>query len=153
MVLIRALFLIGGKNSKIQTYERHWLSSNSLTTTQPEIMFKVNNRNTRIRRETCPKLTIKTSQRHQYFPLCYSISIINFELVDADWELLVIDSVSHVFLILFSGGVVPKDGVTMLQEPILYNPVLIGILWSLVVIGLCIAFAFLAINIRYSGTK
>ena len=37
----------------------------------------------------------------------------------------------------------------MLQEPIRYNQVL----WSLVLLGLSIAFAYLTINIRYSDIK
>ena len=41
-------------------------------------MFKVNNRNTRKRCEICSKLTIKT-------PFS-SVSIVNFEQVNADWD-------------------------------------------------------------------
>ena len=43
-------------------------------------MFKVNNKNTRIRCETCSKLTIKTP--------CSTVSIVNFEQVNTDWELI-----------------------------------------------------------------
>ena len=42
-------------------------------------MFKVNKRNTKTRCEICSKLTIKTPERH------YSVSIVNFEQVNADW--------------------------------------------------------------------
>ena len=44
-------------------------------------MFKDNNRNTRTRCEICPKLTVKT-------PECSSISIVNFEQVNAGWIFL-----------------------------------------------------------------
>ena len=43
-------------------------------------LLKVNNRNTRTRCEICSKLTIKTSERRQW-----RVSIVNFELVIADW--------------------------------------------------------------------
>ena len=65
-------------------------------------MFKVNNRNTRTRREICSKLTIKTlEQRHwhcfgvfiddfeHYFTPYSSASIVNFEQVNAGWEVIV----------------------------------------------------------------
>ena len=50
-------------------------------------MFKVNNRNTRTRREICSKLTIKTSEgRHwTYFTPCSRVSIGKFEQVNASW--------------------------------------------------------------------
>ena len=44
-------------------------------------MFKVKNRNTRARCEICSKLTIKT-----YVTPGFSVSIINFEQVNAGWE-------------------------------------------------------------------
>ena len=40
-------------------------------------MFKVNNRNTRIKCEICSKLTIKTPERRQWRR--YGVIIINFE--------------------------------------------------------------------------
>ena len=43
-------------------------------------MFKVDNRDTRKRCEICSKLTIKTLERR------HSVSIVNFELVNAWWE-------------------------------------------------------------------
>ena len=46
-------------------------------------MFKVNNRNTRTRCEIRSKLTIKTAE---YFRPCFSVSIVNFEKVNADWD-------------------------------------------------------------------
>ena len=65
-------------------------------------MFKVNNRNTRTRHEICSKLTIKTlEQRHwycfgvfiddfeHYFTPYSSASIVNFEQVNAGWEVTV----------------------------------------------------------------
>ena len=50
-------------------------------------MFKVNNRNgnTRTRYEICSKLTIKTPERRE---LTSSVSIVNFEQVNADWDIL-----------------------------------------------------------------
>ena len=59
-------------------------------------MFKVNNRDTRTRCKMCSKLTIKTSERrhsgvfivnfeHILIP-CSSVSIVNFEQVNAGWE-------------------------------------------------------------------
>ena len=60
-------------------------------------MFKVNNRNTRTRCEICSKLTTKTPERRQWrhsgvfivnfehiFTLSSSVSIVNFEPVNAD---------------------------------------------------------------------
>ena len=65
-------------------------------------MFKVNNRNTRIRCEIFSKLTVKTAERRHwrrsvifivnfeqhisYFIPCSSVSIINFDLVNAGWK-------------------------------------------------------------------
>ena len=51
-------------------------------------MFKVKNRNTRPRYEVCSKLTIKTPERRRsiYFPPCSSVSIVNFEQVNAGWD-------------------------------------------------------------------
>ena len=46
-------------------------------------MFKVNNRNTRTRSEICSKLTIKTLWT--YCTTCSSVSIVNFEQVNAGW--------------------------------------------------------------------
>ena len=40
-------------------------------------MFKVNNKNTRTRCETCSNLTIKTPERRQR--LCLGVSIVSFE--------------------------------------------------------------------------
>ena len=58
-------------------------------------MFKFNNRNTRTRCEICSKLTIKTPERRHwrlishlpvsYFTPCSSVSIVNFEKVNAAW--------------------------------------------------------------------
>ena len=60
-------------------------------------MFKLNNRNTRIRWEICSKLTIKTPERphwhrsgvlianFEHISLCSSVSIVNFEQVKAGW--------------------------------------------------------------------
>ena len=48
-------------------------------------MFKVNNRNTRTRCEICSKLTIKTTERGTYSTPCSSVSIVNFEQINADW--------------------------------------------------------------------
>ena len=61
-------------------------------------MFKVNNRNTRTRCEICSKLTIKTPERRHWhhsvvfivnfelnFPPYSSVSILNFEHVNAYW--------------------------------------------------------------------
>ena len=46
-----------------------------------EILLRVNNRNNRTRSEMCSKLTIKTPDRP-----CSSVSVTNFEHVNADWE-------------------------------------------------------------------
>ena len=59
-------------------------------------LLKVNNRNTSTRYEICSKLTIKTSERRQwrrcfhcqlwtYFTSWSSVSIVNFEQVNAGW--------------------------------------------------------------------
>ena len=48
-------------------------------------MFKVNNRNTRIKCEIWSKLIIKIPERC-YFTPCSSVSIVNFEQVNAGWE-------------------------------------------------------------------
>ena len=57
-------------------------------------MFKVNKRNTRTRCETCLKFTIKSHSgvftvnfEHISFTLC-SVSIVNFEQVNADWVVI-----------------------------------------------------------------
>ena len=53
-------------------------------------LLKVNNRNTRTRCEICSKLTINTPERRHwrrtYFTPCSSVSIVNFEQVNAGWE-------------------------------------------------------------------
>ena len=49
-------------------------------------LFKVNNRNTRTRCEICSKLTIKIQEQREYFTPCSSVSIVNFEQVNADWD-------------------------------------------------------------------
>ena len=61
-------------------------------------MFKVNNRNTGTKCEICSKLTIKIpDQRHwrrsgvfvvnfERILLCSSVSIVNFEQVNAGWD-------------------------------------------------------------------
>ena len=46
-------------------------------------MFKVNNRNTRTWCEICSKLTIKIPELWAYFTPCPSVSIVNFEQVNA----------------------------------------------------------------------
>ena len=59
-------------------------------------MFKVNNGNPRTRCETCSNLTIKTAERRHwrrsgvfinltFSTPCYSVSIVNFEQVNASW--------------------------------------------------------------------
>ena len=47
-------------------------------------MLKVNNRNTKTRRKTCSKLTIKF-EHLTYFTPCSSVSIVDFEKVNAVW--------------------------------------------------------------------
>ena len=57
-------------------------------------LLKVKNWNTRTRYEICSKLTIKTPERRHwlycwlwtYFTPCSSVSIVNFEQVNAGWE-------------------------------------------------------------------
>ena len=55
-------------------------------------LLKVNNRNTRARREVCSKLTIKQNDANDVVLVSLSpyISIVDFEHVIADWELLCI---------------------------------------------------------------
>ena len=65
-------------------------------------MFKVNNRSTRAKCEICPKLTIKTPERHhwrrsgvfivnfEHISLFSSVFIVDFEQVNAGWVLMVI---------------------------------------------------------------
>ena len=62
-------------------------------------MIEVNNRNTRTRCEICSRLTIKTPERRHWHRwrrsgvfivnyehiTCSSVSIVNFEQVNADW--------------------------------------------------------------------
>ena len=58
-------------------------------------LFKVNNRNTRARCKICPKLTIKSPEQYQWCRsgvfivnfehTCTSVSIVNFEQVNAGW--------------------------------------------------------------------
>ena len=48
-----------------------------MVNTQPAIIFKVNNRNTRTRSEICSKLTIKITERHHWRRS--GIFIVNFE--------------------------------------------------------------------------
>ena len=60
-------------------------------------MFRVNNGNPRTRCETCSNLTIKTAERRHwrrsgvfiinltFSTPCYSVSIVNFEQVNASW--------------------------------------------------------------------
>ena len=61
-------------------------------------MFKTNDRNTRIRCEICSKLTIQIPEQCQWrysgifivnfehISTCSSVSIVNFEQVNASWE-------------------------------------------------------------------
>ena len=42
-------------------------------------LLKVNNRNNRTRRETCSKLTIRTTERRQWRRRRFSVFIVNFE--------------------------------------------------------------------------
>ena len=48
-------------------------------------LLKVNNRNTRTKCEICSKLTIKTPERRLWPIPCSSVSIVNFEKVNAGW--------------------------------------------------------------------
>ena len=63
-------------------------------------MFKVNTRNTRTRCEICLKLTVKTPERRHwriwtYFTLCSSVSVVNFEQVNADWGVNIKDFIKY----------------------------------------------------------
>ena len=50
-------------------------------------LLKVNNTNTRTKCEICSKLTIKTPELHHCSSVpCSSVSIVNFEQVNAGWE-------------------------------------------------------------------
>ena len=56
-------------------------------------MFKVNNRNTRTRCEIYSKLTIKTRVTYiKYFAPCFSVSIVNFEQVNAGWGVKAVEN-------------------------------------------------------------
>ena len=70
-------------------------------------MFKVNFRNTKARCQICLKLTIKTPERRHWrrfgvfvvnfehiFTPCSSVSIVNLERVNADWDRYIISSVT-----------------------------------------------------------
>ena len=48
------------------------------------------NKSTRIRCGICSSLTIKTPERRTYFIHCSSVSIVNFDQVNADWGTLVV---------------------------------------------------------------
>ena len=50
-------------------------------------MFKVKNRNTITRCEIDSKLTIKTPELWTYLTPCSGVSIVNFEHVNADWDI------------------------------------------------------------------
>ena len=73
-----------------------WFLNFQTNKMRSKYMFKVNNRNTKTRYEICSKLTIKASERHQwrrcfhcqlwtYFTSWSSVSIVNFEQVNAGW--------------------------------------------------------------------
>ena len=64
----------------LQHLYHHYYNKIKITTLPAgNCMFKVNNRNTRTRCEICSKLTIT------YFTPCSSVSIVNFEQVNAGW--------------------------------------------------------------------
>ena len=84
------------------TILQHFIFSKNLLDTNPpphipvgNYKFKVNNRNTRTRCEICSKLTIKTPERRHVlvalfltlntFTPCSSLSLVNFEQVNARW--------------------------------------------------------------------
>ena len=48
-------------------------------------MFKVNDRNTRMRCVIGSKLAVRTPERCQYFTPCSNVSVVNFEQVNAGW--------------------------------------------------------------------
>ena len=68
-------------------------------------MFKVNNRKTRARCEICPKLTIKIFDiltLKRFHTPCFSVSIINFEQVNAGWECSCkVDSSENLLKVVF----------------------------------------------------
>ena len=63
------------KNEKTKSRKKHTFPNGNY-------MFKVNNRNTRTRSEIFSKLTIKIPERRL---ACSSVSIVNFEQVNAGW--------------------------------------------------------------------
>ena len=65
----------------VQSCYEHWWSS--FDNPASNYMFDVNNRNTRTRCETCSKFTIKIPERRH----CSTVSIVNFEQVNAGWEM------------------------------------------------------------------
>ena len=48
-------------------------------------MFKVNDRNTRMRWVIGSKLAVRTPERCQYFTPCSNVSVVNFEQVNVGW--------------------------------------------------------------------
>ena len=72
-------------------------------------MFKVNNRNTRARLEICSKLTKETRTTSltsfgvfivnlEHISLCFSVSAVNFEQVNAFWEIKFTKNNSYIFI-------------------------------------------------------
>ena len=70
-------------------------------------MFKVNNRNTRTWCETCSELTIKIPERSlTYFTPYSSVSIVNFEQVNAGWGICrYVSSFSYIDFVKLSGKI------------------------------------------------
>ena len=69
------------KMKNTQTNEHlYWVGIKTLNPVDIYLL-KVNNRNNRTRSEICPKLTLT------YFTHCSSVFIVNFEHVNAGWEL------------------------------------------------------------------
>ena len=73
-------------------------------------MFKVNNRNTRAKCEICSKLAIKIPEGRQWrrsgifivnfehISFCSSVSILNFEQINAYWVIIIFDVVFGKFI-------------------------------------------------------
>ena len=64
-------------------------------------LLKVNNGNTKTMYEICSKLITNIPELWTYFIPCSSVSIVNFEHVNADWEWTLFIKVNYFFVFFF----------------------------------------------------
>ena len=80
-------------------------------------LLKVNNRNARTMYKICSKLITNTPELWTYFIPCSSVSIVNFEHVNADWESRLFIKANYFFVFFWkkqlSTG--PMDGAISLM--------------------------------------